>query len=97
MRRELLIARNPEPGSTLPYLVRVPVPGGDLLVKARETWPRTTKVYCHRMETWPQEAEMVERCRSARASGAARRSTWSSTGHGRTARSSSWRTLAAGR
>jgi len=58
--RELLIARNPEPGSSLPYLLRVPVPGGDLLLKARETWPRTSKVYCHRMDDWPDGAEVVE-------------------------------------
>jgi ERCC4 domain/Lsr2 len=61
VRRELLIARNPEPGSSLPYLLRVPVPGADLLLKARETWPRTSKVYCHRMDAWPDDAEVVER------------------------------------
>jgi hypothetical protein len=61
VRRELLIARNPEPGSSLPYLLRVPVPGADLLLKARETWPRTSKVYCHRMDAWPDEAAVVER------------------------------------
>ena len=61
MRRELLIARNPEPGSSLPYLLRVPVPGADLLLKARETWPRTSKVYCHRLDAWPEDAEIVER------------------------------------
>jgi hypothetical protein len=61
MRRELLIARNPDPGSTLPFLLRVPVPGGDLLLKARETWPRTSKVYCHRLDAWPDDAEVVDR------------------------------------
>jgi len=61
MTVELLIARNPEPGSTLPYLVRVPVDGGVLVVKARETWPRTAKVYCHRADGWPDDAEIVER------------------------------------
>jgi hypothetical protein len=61
VRSELLIARNPEPGSSLPFLLRVPVPGGDLLLKARDTWPRTSKVYCHRLDAWPTDAEVVER------------------------------------
>jgi hypothetical protein len=59
--KELLIARNPEPDSSLPFLLRVPVPGGDLLLKARDTWPRTSKVYCHRLDVWPADAEVVER------------------------------------
>jgi hypothetical protein len=61
VRRELLIARNPEAGSSLPFLLSVPVPGGELLLKARETWPRTSKVYCHRLDVWPDDAEVVER------------------------------------
>lgn len=36
----LVIARNPDPDSSLPYLLRVPVDGG-LLLKARDTWPPT--------------------------------------------------------
>jgi ERCC4-type nuclease len=41
-----LVARNPDDGSTLPYLVYVPVEGG-MWLKARETWPRASRVYCH--------------------------------------------------
>jgi hypothetical protein len=59
--RELLIARNPEAGSSLPFILRVPVPGGDLLLKSRDTWPRTSKVYCHRLDAWPADAEVLER------------------------------------
>ena len=29
------------------------------MLKAKDTWPRTAKVYCHRGE-WPQQAEIVE-------------------------------------
>ena len=61
MSRELLIARNPEAGSSLPFILRVPVPGGDLLLKSRDTWPRTSKVYCHRLDAWPADAEVLER------------------------------------
>ena len=31
------------------------------MVKAKEMWPRTSKVYCHRAEAWPTDAEIVER------------------------------------
>ena len=55
-----MIARNPEPGSTLPYLLRIPLAEG-ILLKAKDTWPRTGKVYCHRVEEWPVDAEIIER------------------------------------
>jgi len=58
---DLLIARNPEPDSTLPYLVRIPLGPRGIVVKARQTWPREKKVYCHRAEGWPDDAEIVER------------------------------------
>jgi hypothetical protein len=60
MTARFRIARNPEPGSTLPYLLWVPVPGDPLIVKARETWPRTSKVYCHRAPAWPDGLELVD-------------------------------------
>ena len=56
-----MIARNPEEGSSLPYILRVPYGERGILLKARETWPRASKVYCHRMEEWPEDAEIVER------------------------------------
>lgn len=58
---DFVIARNPEEGSTLPYLLRIPLPGKPVILKARETWPRTSKVYCHRAEEWPEDPEIVER------------------------------------
>ena len=53
------IARNPDPDSTLPYLLSVPVGATPLVLKAKDTWPRTAKVYCHRGE-WPDEPDIVE-------------------------------------
>lgn len=53
------IARNPDADSSLPYILSVPVGPTPLVLKARDTWPRTAKVYCHRGE-WPDEAEVVE-------------------------------------
>ena len=53
------IARNPDPDSTLPYVLSVPVGATPLVLKAKETWPRTAKVYCHRGD-WPEDAEIVE-------------------------------------
>lgn len=55
-----MIARNTEPGSTLPYLLRVPL-GDGIILKSKDTWPRTGKVYCHRVEEWPDDAEIIER------------------------------------
>ena len=58
---EFVVARNPQADSKLPYLVRLPLDGG-LVLKARETWPSATRVYCHRFEeAWPSEAEVIER------------------------------------
>jgi ERCC4 domain len=59
--RAFLVARNPEVGSRLPYLLRLPVAGGPLVLKARESWPRTAKVYCHRVDAgWPEDAEILQ-------------------------------------
>lgn len=55
-----MVARNPEPDSTLPYLLRIPL-GDGIILKAKEAWPRTSKVYCHRVDDWPADAEIVER------------------------------------
>ncbi len=57
---DFVIARNADPGSTLPYLLRIPL-GDGIILKAKDTWPRTGKVYCHRVEEWPADAEIVER------------------------------------
>lgn len=60
MERLFLVARNPDPASTLPFLIRLPLGEDGLVLKARETWPRTSKVYCHRAESWPEDAEVLE-------------------------------------
>ena len=55
-----VVARNPDPDSRLPYLVRLPIDGG-LILKVRDTWPRTSRVFCARIEGgWPPDAEIVE-------------------------------------
>jgi hypothetical protein len=43
---ELLIARNPDPASTLPFLLRLPL-GDGLVFRTKGTWPRTGALYCH--------------------------------------------------
>jgi hypothetical protein len=58
---EFVVAKNPDRESALPYLVRLPLPTGAVVLKARETWPRTAKVYCHRATEWPDDPEIVER------------------------------------
>jgi hypothetical protein len=58
---EFVIARNPEPDSSLPYLIRLPLPTGAVVLKVRDVWPRTAKVYCHRALEWPAEPDIIER------------------------------------
>ncbi|MCA1679557.1 MAG: hypothetical protein LC790_00820, partial [Actinobacteria bacterium] len=55
------VAANPDPHSSLPFLLRLPLPDGELVLKARDSWPRTAKVYCHRAECWPDQPEIIER------------------------------------
>jgi hypothetical protein len=59
---ELIVASNPDPDSTLPYLVRVPLSGG-LVFRTKGTWPRTSALYCHPVPVteWPDAPEVVER------------------------------------
>ncbi|WP_308283292.1 ERCC4 domain-containing protein [Pseudonocardia nigra] len=59
---ELLIARNPDPDSTLPYLLRLPL-GTGLVFRTKGTWPRTSALYCHPVDLseWPAHPEVVER------------------------------------
>jgi hypothetical protein len=60
MPDDFVVARNPEGDSRLPYLLRIPL-GDGIILKAKEPWPRTSKVYCHRVESWPDDAEIVDR------------------------------------
>lgn len=61
MTLEFVIARNPDESSALPYLIRLPLGQRGVALKARETWPRTNKVYCHRADHWPDDVEVLER------------------------------------
>jgi ERCC4 domain len=58
--RAFLVARNPDADSKLPYLLLLPLEAG-IVLKARESWPTTVRVYCHRFEeAWPAEAEIID-------------------------------------
>jgi hypothetical protein len=59
---ELLIARNPDPDSRLPYLLRLPL-GDGLVFRTKDTWPRTTALYCYPVPAtdWPERPDVVER------------------------------------
>lgn len=58
---EFVIARNPDESSSLPFLTRLPLGLNCVALKVRETWPRTSKVYCHRADEWPDDLEVIER------------------------------------
>jgi len=54
------VARNPDAESRLPYLIWLPIEGG-LVLKARETWPRASRVFCSQDATgWDRAAEQLE-------------------------------------
>ena len=61
MPDDLLIALNPEEDSSLPYLIRIPLGAAGVVLKTRDTWPRTSKLYCHRAASWPADAEIILR------------------------------------
>ena len=45
----------------MPYLVRLPLPDGAVVLKVRDVWPRTAKVYCHEALGWPEDPDVVDR------------------------------------
>jgi hypothetical protein len=59
---ELLIIRNPEPDSRLPYLIRLPLPE-PIVLRTAGTWPRAKALYCFPVpaQDWPEDPEIVER------------------------------------
>jgi ERCC4 domain len=59
---ELLIARNPDADSRLPYLLLLPLAGG-MVFRTSGTWPRTSAVYCYPVsaDEWPSDPDVVER------------------------------------
>lgn len=60
-RAEFVVARNPDVDSSLPYLIRLPLGPQGVVLKARDRWPRTAKVFCHPATAWPDDAEILER------------------------------------
>jgi ERCC4 domain-containing protein len=59
---EMLIARNPDPDSRLPFLLWLPLAGG-MVFRTSGTWPRTSAVYCYPVsaEEWPEAPDLVQR------------------------------------
>ena len=59
---ELLIAANPDPDSSLRYLLRVPLAKG-IVLRTSGTWPRTAAIYCCRVPAseWPEAPDIVEK------------------------------------
>jgi hypothetical protein len=54
-----VVCRNPDPESSLPYVLRLPA-GRGLVLKAADCWPVASRVYCHPLERWPAgELELV--------------------------------------
>jgi len=65
MTADFIVARNPQLGSALPFLLHLPL-GDGLWLKAKASWPRSARVYCHEAE--PPELsslEIIERVAAA--------------------------------
>jgi hypothetical protein len=59
-RQVFIVASNPQSDTKLPFLLKLPLEGG-LVLKARDTWPKTSRVYCHPFEEeWPAKPEVLE-------------------------------------
>lgn len=58
---ELLVATNPDPDSSLAYLLRVPL-GDGIVLRTSGTWPRTKALYCYPVpaDDWPEVPDLVE-------------------------------------
>jgi hypothetical protein len=57
--RRFVVGRNPDAESSLPYVLRVPV-GRGLTLKAAEPWPLSSRVYCHPLDSAPDELEVLQ-------------------------------------
>jgi hypothetical protein len=55
-----VVARNPDEASSLGFLLRIPVGREVVTLKARARWPTTARVYCHPLDQWPADAEVLE-------------------------------------
>ncbi len=65
MDQRFRVARNPDPQSRLPYLVWLPIEGG-LVLKARDSWPRSARVFCsHEGTRWDESRGMVDEAKVA--------------------------------
>ncbi|MFZ2501296.1 MAG: histone-like nucleoid-structuring protein Lsr2 [Nocardioides sp.] len=61
MPEDFIVARNPDGDSQLPFLLRIPLGDDGIILKSRESWPRKAKVYCHRVDEWPADVDVLER------------------------------------
>lgn len=58
---DILIARDPIPGSRLPYLLLLPVAGeAPLVLACAAIWPGAKDVFCHPLPSWPPDAQLLE-------------------------------------
>jgi hypothetical protein len=66
MPETFVVARNPAAGTRLPYLLRLPVDGTQIVLAARDRWPGNRDVFCYELPAWPEDAEVLEQVEVAR-------------------------------
>lgn len=59
--RDFVIARNPEARSKLPFLLHLPLGDHSVWLKAKDSWPRSSRVFCLPAECPSAELEIVAR------------------------------------
>lgn len=57
---EFIVARNPDASSRLPFLLYLPLENG-LWLKAKEAWPRSSRVFCYPATEPRCELDLIER------------------------------------
>jgi hypothetical protein len=57
--KAFVVAHNPEGDTKLPIIVRLPLEDG-LVLKTRDSWPKTARLYCHPFGAWPADADVIE-------------------------------------
>lgn len=58
---EFLVAHNPIVTSKLPYLLHLPLAHGSIWLAAKESWPRSSRVFCYPVHPPSAELDIIER------------------------------------
>lgn len=61
---DFVVVRRDDGDGEFRYAVRVPAPSRPLAFAVAAPWPDGRRLRCHPLDTWPGQAEVVDRCRT---------------------------------